>query len=85
VRVILLTGVLVYLWSILAVRSAPVIRSLVPFFFIIKKIFIWHEIRQLDELVVGPLGPSDARAVCDGICRHFAYESYLLKVSRKVW
>ena len=60
-------------------RSAPVIWSLVPFFSSFKKI-IWYEIQMLDELVVGSFEPPDARAACDGICRHFAYESYLLKV-----
>jgi hypothetical protein len=30
--------------------------------------------------VVGSFEPSNARAACDGICRHFARESYLLKV-----
>ena len=41
---------------------------------------ILYEIQLLDELVVGSFEPPDARAACDGICRHFAYGSYLLKV-----
>ena len=52
----------------------------VDFFF---KNSILYEIQLgqlLDELVVGSFEPPDARAACDGICRHFAYGSYLLKV-----
>ena len=56
-------------------RSAPVIWSMVLFFLI-----IWYESRLIDELVVGSFEPPDARAACDCICIHFAYESYLLKV-----
>jgi hypothetical protein len=41
---------------------------------------ILYEIQLLDELVVGSFEPPDACAACDSICRHFAYESYLLKV-----
>jgi hypothetical protein len=43
---------------------------------------ILYETQLLDELVhvVGSFKPPDARAACDGICRHFAYGSYLLKV-----
>ena len=74
-RVITLTVVLVYLLSILA--GAPIVRYLVLFSF--KKI-IRCEIQLIDELVVGSFEPPDARAACDGICRHFAYGSYLLKV-----
>jgi hypothetical protein len=58
-------------------RSAPVIRFLIHLF--LEKI-IWYEIQPIDELVVGSFELSDARAACDGICRHFAYGSYLLKV-----
>jgi hypothetical protein len=39
-----------------------------------------HEIQLVDGLVVGFFEQLDARAACDRICRHFAYESYLLKV-----
>ena len=56
--------------------SVPVIRYLVFFFFNI----ICYEIQLIDELVVGSFEPPDTRAACDGICRHFAYQSYLLKV-----
>ncbi len=49
-----------------------------PFFFF--KNSILYEIQLLDELVVGSFEPPDARAACDGIFRHFAYRSYLLKV-----
>jgi hypothetical protein len=41
---------------------------------------ILYEIQLLDELVVGSFGPRDACAACDGIFRHFAFGSYLLKV-----
>jgi hypothetical protein len=43
---------------------------------------ILYEIQLLDELqlVVGSFEPPDARAACHGICRHFEYGSYLLKV-----
>jgi hypothetical protein len=68
VRVITLTVVLVYLLSILA--GAPVIRYLVPFFFVSKKI-IRHEIQLIDELVVVSFEPPDARPACDRIRRHF--------------
>jgi hypothetical protein len=61
--------------SILA--GAPVIRYMEPFFF---QKTIRHEIQLIDELVVGSFEPPDARAACDRICKHFAYESYVLKV-----
>ena len=53
-------------------RSALVIRSLVPS--PTKKI-IWYEIQLIIYklvvgMVVGSFEPPDARAVCDGICRH---------------
>jgi hypothetical protein len=76
VRVIILIVDLVYMLSILV--GAPVIWYLVPFFLLRK--FICYEIQLIDELVVGSFEPPDARAACDRICRHFAYESYLLKV-----
>jgi hypothetical protein len=49
------------------------------YFFFLNSIL--YEIQLLDELLVGSFEPPDARAACDGICRHFAYGSYLLKVS----
>jgi hypothetical protein len=75
VRVIILTGVLVYLLSILAVR-----RLSGPWYLSPPKKLIWYEIQLLDELVDGSFEPPDARAACDGICRHFVYGSYVLKV-----
>ena len=36
----------------------------------------------IDELVDGSFEPPDALAACDRICRHFAYESCLLKLWR---
>ena len=69
-RVIIQTVVLIYLLSILA--GAPIVRYLVLFSF--KKI-IRCEIQLIDELVVGSVGPPDAHAACDRICRHFASKS----------
>jgi hypothetical protein len=42
--------------------------------------FILYEIQLIDQLVVGSFEPPHAREASDGICRHFSYESYLLKV-----
>jgi hypothetical protein len=50
------------------------------FFLLLSKKLIWYEIQLIDGLVVGSFEPSDARVAYDGICRHFAYGSYLLKV-----
>ena len=58
---------------------STLIRDLV-LFFLKKKNSTLYEIQLLDELYVGSFEPPDARAACDGICRHFAYGSYLLKV-----
>ena len=77
VLLLVLTGVLVQLLSIL-LASTLVMWYLVAFFLFKKN--IWCEIQLDDALVVGSFEPPDARAACDGICKHFAYESYLLKV-----
>ena len=57
---------------------STLIRDLVLFFSF--KNSILYEIQLLDELPVGSFELPDACAACDGICRHFAYGSYLLKV-----
>ena len=67
----------VYKFTLCVYNFSTLIRDLVPFFF---KNSILYEIQLLDELYVGSFEPPDARAACDGICRHFAYGSYLLKV-----
>ena len=51
-----------------------------PGTFFLSKNSILYEIQLLDELPVGSFEPPDACAACDGICRHVAFGSYLLKV-----
>ena len=68
----------VYKFTLCVYSFSTLIRDLLPFS--PPKNSILYEIQLLDELVVGSFEPPDARAACDGICRHFAYGSYLLKV-----
>ena len=67
----------VYKFTLCVYNFSTLIRDLVLFF---SKNSILYEIRLLDELVVGSFEPPDACAACDGICRHVAFGSYLLKV-----
>jgi hypothetical protein len=68
----------VYKFTLCVYNFSTLTWDLVLFFSF--KNSIMYEIQLLDELVVGSFEPPDARAACDGICRHFACGSYLLKV-----
>ena len=70
--------VCVYKFTLCVYNFSKLIRDLVPF--LPQKNSILYEIQLLDELVVGSFEPPDACAACDGICRHVAFGSYLLKV-----